>query len=66
MKETSIRQGVESLIDHLEMHNFNKGFETCLNAIDEFSNLKHNQGDQVAAEVLRWAVKEIKGENDDF
>ena len=65
MKETSIRQGVESLLDHLEMHNFNQGFEACLNAIDEFSNIKHNQGDGVAAEVLRWAVKEIKGENDD-
>lgn len=65
MKATSIRQGVESLLDHLEMHSFNQGFEACLNGFDELSNIKHNQGDSIAAEVLRWAVKEIKGENDD-
>ena len=66
MKPTSIRQGVETLLDHLEMHNFNQGFEACINSLDEFSNTKHNEGDQIAAEVLRWAVRELKGETDDI
>ena len=63
IKTSSIREGVESLLDHLEMHNFNQGFEACLNGIDEISNQKHNEGDTIAAEVLRWVVKELKGEN---
>ena len=61
--EGTIRDGVESLLDHLEMHNFNQGFEACINAIDEFSNQKHNDGDHMAAEVLRWAVRELRGDN---
>ena len=65
IREGTIRDGVESLLDHLEMHNFNQGFEACINAIDEFSNLKHNNGDHMAAEVLRWAVRELKGETDE-
>lgn len=65
MHSTSIRNGVESLLDHLEMHNFNQGFEACMNAIDELSNQKHNEGDTDAAEVLRWTVRELKGENID-
>ena len=63
IKESTIRQGVESLLDHLEMHNFNQGFEACINALEEMSNQKHNDGDHMAAEVLRWAVREMKGEN---
>lgn len=63
IREGTIRDGVESLLDHLEMHNFNQGFEACINAIDEFSNQKHNNGDHMAAEVLRWAVRELKGDN---
>lgn len=63
IREGTIRDGVESLLDHLEMHNFNQGFEACINAIDEFSNQKHNDGDHLAAEVLRWAVRELRGDN---
>ena len=63
IREGTIRDGVESLLDHLEMHNFNQGFEACINAIDEFSNQKHNNGDHLAAEVLRWAVRELRGDN---
>lgn len=65
IEDNTIRGGVDRLIDLLEMHNFNQGFEAALNGLDELSNQKHNEGDPVAAEVLRWAVKEMKGEADE-
>lgn len=65
MKPRPLRTGIDSLLDHLEMHNFNQGFEACLDGIDEISNKKHNEGDTTAAEVLRWLVRELKGENDE-
>jgi len=58
-----IRHALEHQLDALEMLNFNDGFESCLNGIDELSNYMHNNGDHEAAEILRWAVKELKGEN---
>lgn len=61
--ETSIRGGVESLLDHLEMHNFNQGFEACINALDEMSNKLHNEGYRVRSEALRTAVKQLTGED---
>lgn len=63
--ESSIREGVERLMDHLEMHNFNQGFEACVNAIDEMSNRYHNEGRNRRAEILRDAVKELMGETDE-
>lgn len=65
IEDNTIRGGVDRLLDLLEMHNFNQGFEACINAIDEMSNKKHNDGDHLAAEVLRWVVKELKGEVDE-
>lgn len=57
------RRLAEVAIDRLEMAVFNQGFEAAMNALDELSNKKHNEGDKTAAEVLRWTVKELKGEN---
>jgi len=59
----SMRNALGHSLDALEMINFNNGFEACANGIDELSNIKHNEGDTVAAEILRWAAKELKGEN---
>jgi hypothetical protein len=42
---------------------FNQGFEAATNALDELSDMKHNQGETDAAEVLRWVAKELRGEN---
>ena len=60
----SIRQSTERLLDHLEMHNFNQGFEACINALDEMSNRFHNEGRFRRAEIIRTAVKELTGEED--
>jgi hypothetical protein len=58
-----LRMGIDRLIDQVEMASFNKGFEACLDAIDEISNAEHNKGHKATADTLRWAVRELKGEN---
>jgi len=64
---SEITKGVRSAIDHsldlLEMASFNEGFETAVNALDELSDQLHNSDDTQGAEVLRWAAKELRGEN---
>lgn len=57
------REASEHALDIIEMANFSQGFETATNGLDELSDQKHNAGDQVAAEILRWAAKELRGEN---
>jgi hypothetical protein len=58
-----IRTSVEHSLDALEMLAFNQGFEAATNALDELSDIKHNFDDLVTAEALRWAAKELRGEN---
>jgi hypothetical protein len=45
------------------MIDFGNGFEAAINGLEELSDLKHNTGDKAAAEILRWAAKELRGEN---
>ena len=61
LKQT--RQTVEHHIDLLEMAAYNLGFEACLHALDELSDIKHNRDELIAAEHFRWAAKELRGEN---
>jgi hypothetical protein len=65
MSETTkaLRHSTEHALDMLEMAAFNEGFESAINAIDELSNELHNTGDNMAAEILVWAAKELRGEN---
>lgn len=58
-----MRDAITHSLDALEMLNFNQGFEAAVNAIDELSNQMHNDGYRVRAETLRWAAKELRGEN---
>ena len=58
-----LREASELALDSLEMASFSEGFETATNGLDELSDIKHNAGDKVAAEILRWAAKELRGEN---
>lgn len=59
----SSRRTIDHQLDMLEMAAFNEGFEAAINAIDELSNVLHNNGETVQAETLRWLSKELKGEN---
>jgi len=65
MSQTSqtMRNAVSHSLDALEMVAFNDGFEAATNGLDELSDIKHNEGDTASAEVLRWAAKELRGEN---
>lgn len=58
-----IRQKVETALDQLTMMSWNDGYEAAINAIDELSNHLHNTDDALPAEILRWAAKELRGEN---
>ena len=64
---SEVTKGVRSAVDHaldaLEMTSFNEGFEACLEGLDVLSNVKHNNGETIAAEHLLWAIRELKGEN---
>ena len=58
-----LRNGLEHTLDALETLSHTKGYETAVEGIEELSDIKHNAGDTVAAEILRWAAKELRGEN---
>jgi len=59
----ALRHSLEHTLDMMEMANFNEGFESAINAIEELSNELHNTGDTTAAEILVWVAKELRGEN---
>jgi len=61
----TLRQELFNKLDLVEMTQFSRGFEKALNAIEELSDQAHNKGNPALAEALRWAVKEVMGENDD-
>lgn len=65
MSETTkaLRHSAEHALDMLEMAAFNEGFEAAINAVDTLSDELHNTGDTMAAEILRWVAKELRGEN---
>jgi len=58
-----LRTAAESALDALELISFTEGFEAATNALDELSDIKHNFDEQQVAEILRWAAKELRGEN---
>jgi hypothetical protein len=58
-----MRSAINHSLDALEMINFGNGFEAALSGLDELSDLKHNEGQRNTAETLRWAAKELRGEN---
>ena len=58
-----MRKAISHSLDALEMIDFGNGFEAAIDGLDELSDMKDNAGDQVAAEILRWAAKELRGEN---
>ena len=58
-----IRQKLETTLDQLTMIAWNDGYEAAINALDELSDHLHNTDDAVPAEILRWAAKELRGEN---
>ena len=58
-----VREASDHALDVLEMASFSEGFESATIGLDELSDQKHNAGESTAAEILRWAAKELRGEN---
>ena len=58
-----LRKAAESTLDALELLAYTEGFEAATNALDELSDIKHNFDELQVAEILRWAARELRGEN---
>jgi hypothetical protein len=58
-----LRKAAESTLDALELLSYTEGFDAATNALDELSDIKHNFDEKLFAEILRWAAKELRGEN---
>ena len=58
----NLRNAMNHSADALEMLAYNDGFEAAITLLDEYSNSWYNFGDKSAAEALRAAVKELRGE----
>jgi len=58
-----LRAAADSTLDALELLSFTEGYEAATIGLDELSDIKHNEGDKNAALILRWAAKELRGEN---
>jgi hypothetical protein len=63
MSVEEFRNQVDRQLDLYSMAQFSRGFEACLEALEELSNQKHNEGLTATAETLRWAARELLGEN---
>ena len=59
-----IKSAISNAIEALELIVWNRGFEAASHLLDELSNELHNQGQTAEAETLRWAAKELRGENE--
>lgn len=59
----SLRTALESTMDALQTLAWSEGFEAAAGALDELSDIKHNFDEHIFAEHLRWAAKELRGEN---
>ena len=58
-----LRTASDSTLDALELLSYTEGHEAATNALDELSDFKHNFDEKQVAEILRWAAKELRGEN---
>jgi hypothetical protein len=59
------RNQVETELERLAYAAYQLGFEHATEMLDEISNREHNKGNTYAAEDLRKAAKELRGENDE-
>ena len=60
----ALRQELFNKLDLVEMTQFSRGFQRALDSIEELSDQAHNKGNTSAAEVLRSAAKELRGEDE--
>jgi hypothetical protein len=59
----NLRDSISHSLDAVEMLSCDRGFEAALNGLDELSDIQHNERHEQIASLLRWAAKELRGEN---
>lgn len=64
MTVEQFRNEVDTKLDLFGMAQFSRGFESCIEALEELSDHHYNKGNKQLAETLRWAAKELLGENE--
>lgn len=62
MNSRDIRKTIEGDLDALEMFNFNQGWESCVEYIEQAADRLHNDGYRKRGEILRELAKELRGD----
>lgn len=60
----NFRRNIDAELERLAYSTYQAGFEDATDKLDEISNDLHNAGKFELAEALRWAAKELRGENE--
>lgn len=60
----NFRKNFDAELERLAYSTYQAGFEDATDLLDELSNQLHNANQKDLAEALRWAAKELRGENE--
>lgn len=66
MKVSEIKSKIEFFTDSLFQSGYDLGWNSVLEELHQLSDTEWNNGNKTTAEVIRKALKEIKGEWDDL
>lgn len=58
----NVRELLQHDLDTLELTNFNNGFESCIEYVEQIADRFWNEGRFRRAEILRELAKELRGE----
>jgi len=58
-----LRKAAENTLDTLEMLSYTEGFDAAIIGLEELSDIEANGGDLDKSEILRWAARELRGDN---
>jgi hypothetical protein len=58
-----LRKAADNTLDALEMLSYSEGFEAATIGLEELSDIEANGGDLDRSEILRWAARELRGDN---
>jgi hypothetical protein len=58
-----LRKAADSTLDALETLSFTEGFEAATIGLEELSDIEASGGEIDRAEILRWAARELRGDN---
>jgi esterase/lipase superfamily enzyme len=53
---------LELTAERLALVSYSRGYDAAVETIEALAATKRSKGDQIAAEVLVWAAKELRGD----